>query len=249
MSYHNFRSAPADSSKCIFCNLPETEHTCSVCGNKEKQLQKMAGMLYCAECVVKEEEAQRENEKLAKERVEQLRIENERKAQDRINNPIIPLPDTSIQVATDIFNAKIAALEDIRKEIEADSTIENKHFELAKRLEARYTHFKQIIIDAQKAEKDAQHESRTILTYYNDLAKKLKEDERAQIKLNDTQYQPPAKPTKPVKAPSVKKYSKAEIREAAAKSGIPEQMLTMICLQRNCSVAEAIQAYAQVMKG
>lgn len=235
MSYHNYR-ASVDGIRCLFCNLPESEHTCSVCGASDKQLQKMAGMLYCQECMEKEEAAQKE-----------LEATKDARVAERVNPATLPQPDTSITVLSDIFNAKIALLEDIRKEIDADESIVNKHFALAERLQTRYEHLKQVIIDAQKVEKDAQSESRTILTYYNDLAKKLKEDERAKIRLNDTQYQPPVKPTKTPKAPTVKKYNKTEIREMAAKSGIPEAMLTQICLSRNCPVTEAVQVYRQVM--
>jgi hypothetical protein len=162
----------------------------------------------------------------------------------------IPEPDSTIEVVTDIFNAKIASIEEIRREISFDNSIVGdaaKHFALANRLEARYLHFKQVITDSQNALKDAQSEVRSIQTYYNELAKKLKAEEREKIRIADTKYTPPEKPVKAPKAPSVKKYSDKEIREASGISGIPEQVLKLMCYSQNITVKEAIQQYAQVM--
>ena len=234
MSFHEFRAAPVDTSKCLFCNLAESEHICSVCNKSDVKLNKMAGMLYCEPCLAREELAQKELEASAKTRVAELETNR------------VPSPDTTIEVITDIFNAQIASIEEWRKEIELDTTIINKHFELAQRMEARYLHLKSVITDAQNTLKTAQNDSRSIQTYYNDLAKRLKSEERERIRIADVQYHPPEKPTKATKAPSVKKYNKIEIREASGISGIPEQILTMLCVTHNVSVKEAIQMFRQI---
>jgi hypothetical protein len=230
MSFHEFRAAPVDTSKCLFCNLAESDHVCSVCSKTGLKLDKMAGMLFCEPCKKQEEIAWAENQKHAEERVIEVKTR-------------IPEPDTTIQVTTDIFNSHIAAIEEWRKEIDATIVGEQaRHEALAFKMQERYLHLKTVI----EAGKAAQAESRTIQTYYNDISKKIREEIRAQIKIADVQYHPPEKPVKAPKIPSLKKTNRAEIREASQLSGIPESVLTILCNTRNMSVKDAIQFCKQV---
>lgn len=230
---HLFKPSKQEVTVCAICSLTVDEHKCCAPANGKNcgfvLIEKFMGMPFCAAHIEKEKELQAENEKRAKERVEAT---YERK---EINQP-----DTSIEVVTDIFNAKIASIDSIRVEIENDASIENKHFELAHRLEERFLHFRQLIIESQQIIKDAQAETRTIQTYYNDLAKKLKQEEREKIKIQNVEYRPPEKPVKAIKAPTVKKYDKSAIRDASQKSGIPEALIQMTCVARQVTPIQAI---------
>jgi ribosomal protein L20A (L18A) len=186
-------------------------------------------ILFCETCLQKEKAAQIEVERTAGERLAQLEKNRQ------------PAPDTSISITQDLFNSKIASINEWKKEIEADSTIENKYFALAERMGARYELLYSIITKAQQAVKDAQGEQRVIQSYYNDLSKKLRADEREKIKIADVRYVPPEKPISKPKAPTVKKYDKVAIREAAQLSNFPEQVIQMICVARQVTPVEAVR--------
>ena len=232
--YHTFDKSVADASKCRFCGLSEDEHKCVTCDSS--LVTKYIDFALCEIHYTQEIAAQKELEATADARVAEVSASH------------IPEPDSSIQVSTDIFNAHIASIEEIRKAVESDTNIQegdDKKNELARRLEARYLHLKSVISQAQDEIKNAQSETRAIQTYYNELAKKLKEEVRKQIQIQDVKYTPPEKPVKKVKTPTVKKSNKKEIREVAGISGIPEQILTIICLQRNCTPKDAVQFFRQ----
>lgn len=218
--YHNFVASHIDANLCAGCKRAEKEHTCEIC-TKETLCDVHWGMLLCKACY--------ENEQ---------KLQAELKATEHLR---IPEPDTTVQVAQDFFNAQVESIESWRKEIEADASISEKHFALAQRMEARYAHFKQVIQDANNALKEAQSGSRAIQTAFNELRKQLTAEQRERIKIQHVEYKPPEKAPKKPTAPKVKTYDKKAIREAAERSGIPEQLLTMVCMQRNVSPVEAIR--------
>lgn len=222
--YHNFTPSQANDKLCATCKHDLSNHVCEIC-SKEALVDIHWSMLLCKDCYEKELAAQKEIRDTADERVK-----------------AISQPDTTIKVSQDIFNAKIASIEDLRKAIDADATIENKAFALASVLNERYIHLKNVLIPERQAlVNDGLTEERAIQSYYNDLSKKLREKERAEIKIQDVRYQPPDKPVKTPKAPTVKKYDKNAIRDAALASGLAENLIQMVCLQRNVSPLEAVR--------
>jgi hypothetical protein len=229
---HTFVESRLTPNTCSICRVSKDEHHCSVC--ECTLVEKLFGnMLFCAAHKEAELAAQKELEAGAEQRVREL--ENNRPAAN------IPQVDSSIQVSTDIFNAKIASIEELRKQVESDETITNKHFALAQKLEERYNHLKSVITEAQNTLRESQNEHRAIQTYYNELAKKLRDEERERIKIQDVQYRPPEKPTKKPTAPKVKVFDKHSIKQASADSGIPEMLITLTCTARNISAIEAVR--------
>lgn len=233
---HDFKPSKLDSTKCSVCDTVESEHKCQICGFP--RIEKFMGILFCDPCKQKEIEAQSELRA-----TEQLRLADlaEKNRQELEQRKTLTQPDSTIQVSSDIFNAKIATIEEWRKAIDEDNSVENKHFELSKRMETRFLHLKQVITDAQLALKDAQNEQRAIQSYYNELAKKLKAEEREKIKIQDVQYHPPEKPTKKVSAPKVKVFDRASVKQAASESGIPEMLIQLTCTARNVTAVEAVR--------
>lgn len=228
--FHFFHQSQLDADRCIDCKRLQSEHACEICGTDKEALDVEFAMLLCEACISKERALQIENRKHEQARVDA--IESSR---------VIPAPDYSIQVVQDIHNAKIASIVELRKAIDADSTIENKHFALASVLSERYQHLKIVVTQASTTIREAQSEQRAIQTYWNDLSKKLKLEEREKIKIADVQYRPPEKPVKSIKAPSLRKYDKAAIREAALQTGIPESRIQMVCTAKDCTPLDAVR--------
>lgn len=155
--------------------------------------------------------------------------------------------DQSINYRTDLFNAETVSIESLRLAIESDNTIENKHFELARIIKERHEHFQSVIFAKQDEIMEASNRQKAIQIYLNNLANKLRSEEREKLKLSDITYQ--VKPVGPVKTPSIKKPSKkfdsASIKLWAANltkelgKPIPEFMLQTIAVSNNCDAEAA----------
>ena len=144
--------------------------------------------------------------------------------------------DNSIGVRTDVFNAATAAIVEVKKVIDADASITNKPYALASELMSRFSHFKNVVFQAQETIVDANNNQRAIQQYLNNMANTLRAEEREKLKIADINYRPnPVKtPTvKPIKTvgTSVKKATKAEIANAAKELGIAEFTLHAFVLQ------------------
>jgi len=194
---------------------------------------------WCKECKRKEIEAQKELQDGADKRVEDL---------DRISKMSVLdrqiAVDTTIQLSTDIFNAKTVAIVDLKAAIEADDTIDNKQYELAKRLKNRFSHLKEVIFERTQENLKDSSEQRSIQSYLNNLANTLRENEREELRLKDLNYKPlaPKKPGKPkIKKKIGPKFNKVELRECAKQLGVDEFTLQMICVSKNMQPKEAAE--------
>jgi predicted transcriptional regulator len=197
----------------------------------------------CPSCLVRETQAQVQSSLKSESRVTQMN------AQILINKSLTI--DQSIQVSQDIFNAKMISINELKLTIDNDSTIENdkKHFLLARTLDDRFKHLVQVIAGLNEQQREIQNEQRAIQTYYNELAKKLREDEREQIKLRDVQYQPPIKPIVKQKAPSIKKYDKNVIKQVARETGMPENTIQMIVVARQIEPLTILRIFNEMKAG
>ena len=188
---------------------------------------------WCKECKDKEIIAQKNISDTADERVDEMNM-NTLKRQLHV--------DTTIQVTSDIFNAKTVAIIELKEAIDADESIENKQYELAKRLKDRFTHLKEVIFERTQENLKDSSEQRSIQSYLNNLANSLREKEREELRLKDLTYKPlaPSKPAKPQK-PKVPKFNKTEIRKYAAEIGVDEFTLQMICVSKGVQPKEAAE--------
>lgn len=159
--------------------------------------------------------------------------------------------DARIRISTDIFNAETVAIADIKKVIDEDESITNKHFRLAQAIEVRYKHFAKIVHDKTEEIIELETKQRALQTYFNTLGKELREAERAQLRLKDLQYKPqePTKVLKPKKEKlAIKTYDIAEIRAAAEKYGVMPNIVQIFCIQRKITPEEAAILVAETMK-
>lgn len=252
---HEFRAGIAEPSICAVCKYKEIDHTnratCECCGNTGTCDIVYGNVLMCLDCQDKEAKAQAELKATAESRVEQSRQDTDARAKVSKAQQI----DHSIQIIQDIFNAETVAIVEIRDAIDNDASITEKHFTLAKSLEDRHTHFQSIIDAARDTLTEAQSKQRAIQQYYNELANKLRVEEREKIKLKDVNYKPieKAKVSKP-KAPSVKKLDKAELIRTAnsiAKE-FPQVPVNLIMPNLQTLVISknmTLEAAANVLKG
>lgn len=235
---HTFTQSQLNPNKCALCPFSAEDHTdratCEVC-SRSGSLEPYIDMLFCADCIKKERDAQAELVRTAHERVEAER--NRGNSVLALNKQI----EAGIQISQDIFNSKMISIAELKTAIDNDPSIENKHFELSKVLDARFTHLAAVLLEVTEAQKQALNEQRAIQTFYTDLAKKLRGEEREQIKLKDLTYIPIPPKAVTTRKITVKKYDKAAIRSASDASKIPEQLIQMTCIGRNITPLEAVR--------
>lgn len=194
--------------------LPNTlPNECEACPTTLDMLQAMTpkqslikgfGMWLCPTCHAKELALQADN--------------NTKDAQNRrvieMNAHIVRnrQQNETIELQSDVYNAKTEAIVELQKAIESDITIptEQKFFALALAIQERYTANAQAIFDARKLLTEKGNEQRALQTYWQTLSNRLHAEERAKIKLQDMNYKPEA-PGKPrIKVPKTPKTGKTK---------------------------------------
>jgi len=235
---HPFSPSITDPTKCTTCTREYIDHsdraTCENCGSSGEMNLTSTKRLLCIECDYKE-----------------VRVRTPDELTDRANlvRQKFTEIDAQIKIQTDIFNAKTIAIHEIKKSIDEDPSIpENeKYFALAKHIETRFNNLVDIISGRRKEIVEAENEQRAIQTYYNELSKKLRAEERENIRLKDVTYRPiEPKVAKTPKAPKIKKGPNLnEVKEACVQHGIPEAMamVQMVCVATGIGVEEAIERY------
>jgi hypothetical protein len=222
---HSFNPSQIDATKCQVCKWPEIQHTenavCDACPNVGKVEPSISNkMLLCPDCWNKE-------------------------AQIPINDVLVEAKkvDDSINLRTDLFNAATKSIMDIKQAIDEDETIENKNYKLAEILRDRFSHFKNVVFEAQQTIVDASNNQKAIQVYLNNLANQLRADEREKLKLHDINYKPAT--VKPARVttlkPKVKKLDKVELRKVAGEFNIPEFFLQQVVVQANMTPREAAE--------
>ncbi len=243
---HSFHASLSDKTVCSHCKFTEVMHgnkaICESCSNEGPVDIVYGNMLMCKDCQELEKKAyaesmKPENQEARVESMNQRTYENAVVAQSRAI-------DNSIQVRTDIFNASTTAIVELKAAIDGDEAITNKPYELAKVLTERFTHYKQVIFDANEKIVEAANNQRAIQVYLNELANKLRAEEREKLKLADINYKP--KDVRPVKPTAIKttgtkkgKLDKVELRKYATELGISEFTLQMLVVQKGVTVETA----------
>lgn len=251
---HSFSPSFADPLKCRVCKYDQLSHTneveCEVCGNKGECDIMYGNILMCQPCQVKEATAQAINNT---PEMQQARVD-EMNAQTIIerNKQI----ESTIKVDTDIHNAKMIAIVDLKKSIDEDSSIpaDKKLFTLAKVIDDRYVVLKDALAKLRQDTIENENEQRAIQTYYNELAKRLKDDERAQLKLKDVNYKPIEGKPKKSTAPKTKQLDKIQLakfagdieKEFPALKGLALTTLQTVMVSTR---AQTVEAAYNILKG
>lgn len=220
--------------------------TCECCPNQGQNYVKYMTMIMCPSCHEKELSLQKESAALAEHRA----IE--------VNAPIIEFNlnriqqiDQSIQIKSDIFNAETVSIIECKKVIDADKTIENKNFALAKLVSNRINHFKKVIFEKNEELIELSNKQRAVQIYLNNLANSLRAEEREQIKLADINYKPPVVKlgqSKPINLAKPKKYDKTELNKWANAIGVPMSVIQMVCIAKNMTPEQAANSLKENMK-
>lgn len=231
---HNYQDSQINSGTCTICKFTLVDHSdsavCESCGVQESCEITHGNILSCAKCAAYNHESQ-ENLNLHVKAVEVKRAFKE--------------IDSNIKISTDIFNAKTIAINKIKIAIDADVSIANKNFALAQLIESRFLHLKDIIFARRAEVVEAENEQKAIQMYYNELAKKLRTEERERIRLQDVQYKPLEVVIKKPRVITVKKYDADEIKRIAADTGVNAAILQMLCVANNISPVEAARLYKE----
>jgi hypothetical protein len=245
---HAFKPSLADKTKCLLCKRAEIDHTdeakCEACPNTGR-MELFADMLLCKECIAKEMQAIQAHQSPEKQ---EQRVLDMHAMMDKAR-----AIDQSINVRADIFNAETVAIEDIRKAINADSSIENKQFALAKALTERYNHYKDVVFELNQKIVEETNKQRATQSYLNSLAKQLRAEEREKLKLADINYKPePPKKIKPAKPKKAKVDFKELMKYSTelALEGIiaPVATLQMMCEARDMTPEQAANMFRKKYK-
>lgn len=151
-------------------------------------------------------------------------------------------PDNGIEVKSDIFNASIPSILELKEQIDAanpDASESDRYFALAQRLKDRFEFLKNVIFHARDVELAAGNEQKSIHTYLVGIANKLRAEEREKLKLEFPEYKPAAPKLTKSKAPSVKKLDKAELIKWANEVGMPLSVLQTVCMTKNMTPEQA----------
>jgi predicted RNA-binding Zn-ribbon protein involved in translation (DUF1610 family) len=222
---HSFKASIGNTGKCISCGYEEIMHTdkavCESCPNIGPVEIYQGKIALCEMCLARDR-------KLAADNLQ--RIIDKREA-----------VDNSIQVRTDIFNAEVVSINDLKKAI-YDSDTPNKPYVLAQQLIARFKQYQTVVFELQEKVLEETTKQRSIQTYLNNLANELRKEEREALRISDLNYKPKeVKEIKSVKV-KIKTFDKKEIREIAGKYNIPEYMLQMVVTSKNCTPLEAAES-------
>lgn len=238
---HSFTPSATNATKCR-CGYDEISHTdmatCEVCGAVGSCNLMYGNILMCKDCEAKERELieQKIAENNEAIRAKGLPVAN--------NNPVLAIAqeiDNRVKVRTDIHNSETMAIVDMKKTIDEDPSIENKHFALSKMLEARYLNFGEKIFSKKEEITALENQQMAIQRYYNELSKQLRAEEKAQIRLKDVTYQPKEpKVAKPrVSKPSI---NKIELDKLCTEHNVPKNIVSIVLMQKpGMTIAEAVR--------
>lgn len=240
---HSFVSSAGNQELCR-CGRPEIDHTdratCEACGNSGTCDVMAGNILACMDCQEKEARLQAENNTPEKQ---QARV-------DQMNSvlQIARAIDTTVQVRTDVFNAETLAIVDIKRAIDEDETIQNKHFTLSKIIDERFVQFGEAIFAKREEIAILEAKQRASQNYYHELKKKLTAEERASLKLKDVTYQPAEPKTVKPKAPS-QSINKIELDKLCKQYGIEQykHIVNIIVMQKKVSIEEAVKHVKKTM--
>lgn len=175
-----------DTTLCAKCKYPEDAHSsdaeCEAC-SRIGPCEIIDDILLCIECQIVEGNIE-SVEMIVPNAIEDVMIQDAPTI--NLTNELISGNITKHQ---ELFNAKIISLVDLEAIINS-SDIENKQFELARVASERLTHLKQVLWTAREQEMNATAEIHAIQVRLNQLAGKLRADEREKLALEHIEYKP-----------------------------------------------------------
>lgn len=209
---HRFNPSKLNQLLCAACYRPIELHgvvTCESC-NKEAKLTNVNGIWMCPSCLDRELEVvpsiKSQPEKIETEQSIASEINKDTRPTELEHSAINRLGSQSISKSEDFFNAQTRSFASRWAEIVADDTIgaENKHYTMAKEVRAFYLNMKSVLFQAVEIQLECAAKQRSSQIYLNQLASKLREEERVKLHLANIDYVPPT----PKSAPKSVRVSK-----------------------------------------
>lgn len=215
---HKFVAGGLDKTLCASCKRIYKDHSpiaqCEACP-KIGPCELFGDMLLCAAtCYPQEIAAQEALKATAEQRVIASRDAtlNAQKAEKPMTLDALQRHtqkiDQGIEMSSDIWNAKTAALKVLIDAVDADTTVENKPYARAHVTMERIETFQKAIFDAEQALVDARVGLRQAKTYLNTIIQDLREDEREKFRVKSIDY-----PVKPVKAQKTKSKGQSKPKQ------------------------------------
>lgn len=200
------------SGKCGKCNRPELDHTdkaeCEACGTQGK-CDVLGNLFLCESCLKKEYAIAIEQQKIhAQQQIHGAANVIEFPARvepSQANELIQKLAQTvsfkKLETSKDYFNAETEPIVELEKRILADEsigTIEQRRYKVAEEVKERLINNQKVLFDLTELQLAVTSYMRADQHYLNDLASKLRTEEREKLHLQDISYTPtaPAKPKK-----------------------------------------------------
>jgi len=196
-------------------NQDAGKHQCEACEGYFDKVKTFKAMNWCDECYAREKAADDELKAGAEARVQ---AERERARQVM---ELRKQPESAINCRADYFNAEVQSHLDLFKEIDADDSITNKMFEKAVRLKARLEHTQKVLMEVREQELQLNSTESAINITLNQLANKLREEEREKLKLSDINYKPNQVVVKPKESkPRAPKVNDNELIQKCREAGV-----------------------------
>lgn len=207
MNRHTFVGSILDASVCRQCGRNEKDHSdeaeCESCGRVGPcELIVEDNILCCELCAARDAEIKAEQAALPKDKNERINV-IKLMAQNR-------QIEYSVKILPDIFNAKMKSIIELHSALSSDESIKNPDFHLAQLMEKRQNHLDEVFNRNSRENDEIRTEQRVIQQYYNELANKLRAEEREQIHIKNLEYKPAEPKVKKPKAPSTKAVSAKE---------------------------------------
>lgn len=209
-------------------NVTEKTGECESCDKQNTAIYQSFGMWLCSDCKSAQDAA------IARQSAIDV-IEKSHKV------------DETIKIQSDIFNAATVSFAELKASIDnaSDTSQAEKDFALFTEASNRIKTMNAAIIASEQALMKQKNERHGWLTQVQDLVATLRADYRAKAKSFDLSYEPVSPKTPKSKVPTsttsntFTKKVKDELNEAAAKYGVPAQMvrITMVQLRCNADVA------------
>ncbi len=256
---HEYQPNPEKEGKCLDCGYPQDKHgpnalcecPCNTTGTLEFYIYDNKMALLTRDCIEREKKIQFDEQDAIKKALEHQTPDKQEARLEAYNKVAKPYDelirnarriDEQLHVSTDIFNAKTIAISEIRAAIWADENInaDDKYFELAKFCKERISHFRNLIFDLDKKKIEAYSEQKSWHIQLNDLANKLRTDQREQLRISDINYDvkmPKVVTPRAIKN-STKKPDKGELKKLAAELKMPEYMLLLTMTSKNWTIEQ-----------
>jgi|SRR6187399_1438012 len=255
---HAFQSSQLDKEKCGICKYNFLQHSalaeCQACKNIGP-VNPVKTILMCESCETKEITATLEANKPENVKARVDAVQNAFTVGNGNGNAKIAaisheasrILHNEISVREDIFNAHTKSIHALDQELHSDPSINNPNYVLAETIMASIKNFQDVMFDGMALVVKAGNEQRAAITYLNQMANRLRVEEREKLKIEDLNYKPlppklakvginkigrPAGSSNKSEKPTKKyKLKMSELHAAMKETGLPGHIIATLSMK------------------